>query len=271
MREAFASNLKTIRETRGISQADLAINLGVSRVSIGYYEKGERVPDIETLNKLCDYFEVSSDYMLGRTTNPSTNIEEQAITNRLGLSGLSISILEQVNSYSDELATILNILIEQEFAYRVIWADTLEKYPSSFTKHRSKVFGDIDKQINEEIKKHPDLEERKSDYADTVKASMINKWAENYYVPILSRIYHYLVEYKPTNNETCYISPEGKVNYEDPLKNQIKEKDIFKNDIPKRIPFKSHELIEYALTMDIQDSIRILKNMRAGVLGDDLK
>lgn len=58
--------LKDLRVKRGISQEDLARSLNLTKSSICCYEKGLRVPALETLINLADYFEVSVDYLLGR-------------------------------------------------------------------------------------------------------------------------------------------------------------------------------------------------------------
>lgn len=62
--------LKELREKRNISQVKLAIDLGLNQNSISRYENGAREADYKTLILLADYFNVSIDYMLGRTDNP---------------------------------------------------------------------------------------------------------------------------------------------------------------------------------------------------------
>lgn len=67
MNEYFSLRLKHLREKHGLSQAELADKIGVSRGSISFYENNSRVPDIDVLCSLCDFFSVSSDYLLGRS------------------------------------------------------------------------------------------------------------------------------------------------------------------------------------------------------------
>ena len=62
-------NLKKLRETKGITQTELAKELGVVRSTICQYEKGNREPDMETLIKIADYFGVSIDFILDREEN----------------------------------------------------------------------------------------------------------------------------------------------------------------------------------------------------------
>ena len=62
--------LKELRKAKGISQLKLAMDLGMNQNSISRYENEERQADYETLIKFADYFDVSVDYLLGRTENP---------------------------------------------------------------------------------------------------------------------------------------------------------------------------------------------------------
>lgn len=65
--------LKELRKSRGISQLKLAIDLNMNQNSISRYENGDREADYATLVRFADYFDVSVDYLLGRTDNPKVN------------------------------------------------------------------------------------------------------------------------------------------------------------------------------------------------------
>ena len=65
------NRLRLAREQRGISQRDLGKAMGVSAATISRYETMEREADYETLIKFADYFDVSLDYLLGRTDDLS--------------------------------------------------------------------------------------------------------------------------------------------------------------------------------------------------------
>lgn len=63
--------LKLLREKHGLSQSKLAIILGnVKQPMLARYELGTIMPSYPVLIKLADYFDVSTDYLLGRTDNP---------------------------------------------------------------------------------------------------------------------------------------------------------------------------------------------------------
>lgn len=65
----FSERLKLLRENKSLSQKELALLLGVSPSTIGMYESGKRTPDSEMLKRICDFFDISVDYLLGRTNN----------------------------------------------------------------------------------------------------------------------------------------------------------------------------------------------------------
>lgn len=65
--------LKELRESRGISQVRLAIDLDLNQNSISRYESGAREADYKTLLAIADYFDVSLDYLFGRTDCPDIN------------------------------------------------------------------------------------------------------------------------------------------------------------------------------------------------------
>ena len=62
------NRIKELRIEKNISQNDLAKLLNTSQQSISFYETGKRDPDTETLNVLSDYFNVSIDYLLCKST-----------------------------------------------------------------------------------------------------------------------------------------------------------------------------------------------------------
>ena len=65
--------LKELRRQKRVTQLKLALDLNMNQNSISRYENGEREADYATLIAFADYFDVSVDYLLGRTDNPKTN------------------------------------------------------------------------------------------------------------------------------------------------------------------------------------------------------
>ena len=69
----FAKRLRIIRKKKGLTQKQLAVEVGASERGIQSYEIGERSPAFDQLITLADYFDVSIDYLVGRTDKPEIN------------------------------------------------------------------------------------------------------------------------------------------------------------------------------------------------------
>lgn len=67
---AFSNRLADIRNERNIRQTEVASAAGVSVRGYQYYEKGVKEPTLSVLIALADYFDVSLDYLCGRSDNP---------------------------------------------------------------------------------------------------------------------------------------------------------------------------------------------------------
>ena len=67
MNRKFPDILTSLRSERGISQRKAAANLGISQALLSHYENGVREPRLDFVVRVCDYYGVSADYMLGRS------------------------------------------------------------------------------------------------------------------------------------------------------------------------------------------------------------
>jgi transcriptional regulator with XRE-family HTH domain len=65
-----------MREKRGLTQEDLSNKLGISRASLSHYETNRRQPDYETLRNIANLFDISTDYLLGRTDDPHIEMDQ---------------------------------------------------------------------------------------------------------------------------------------------------------------------------------------------------
>lgn len=76
----LGSNIAQLRERRGLSQAALSKELNISQATLAMYETNKRRPNVEMLNSIADYFNVTTDYLLGRPekndTTKSDKIED---------------------------------------------------------------------------------------------------------------------------------------------------------------------------------------------------
>lgn len=75
--------LKEIRTEKEKTQQEIANYLGITRPAYTAYESGNRQPDYETLQRLADFFNVTTDFLLGRTDTRNETTPEQKIKNAL--------------------------------------------------------------------------------------------------------------------------------------------------------------------------------------------
>jgi transcriptional regulator with XRE-family HTH domain len=68
--------IANLREKRGLTQEELSSKLGISRAALSHYETNRREPDYETLRNIANYFDITLDYLLGRTTDPRTVLDQ---------------------------------------------------------------------------------------------------------------------------------------------------------------------------------------------------
>lgn len=66
MENIFGKRLKELRKENGLGQVKLSEKLNVSKAIISLWENGHREPGIYAIRAICDFFNVSADYMLGR-------------------------------------------------------------------------------------------------------------------------------------------------------------------------------------------------------------
>lgn len=71
------NRIKDLRTSRGWRQADLAVILNTKPQTVSRYEKEDRGIDVETINKLCEIFGVSADYLLGLSDLPCPELSDE--------------------------------------------------------------------------------------------------------------------------------------------------------------------------------------------------
>lgn len=69
--------LKNLRLQKDINQADLGRIVGVGKTTISNYETGYSVPDLDILIKLAEYFQVTTDYLLGLTDDKTQKNDDK--------------------------------------------------------------------------------------------------------------------------------------------------------------------------------------------------
>lgn len=124
MNKINKDRLIKLRENEGISQEELARRTGLSRGMISNYERGFRNPELKNLIILADHFDVSTDYLLGKTDDP-TPIKKEPMSNdqELDLKQIKKALLEKELVYDghkltkkqqDSIRAILLAAIERE-------------------------------------------------------------------------------------------------------------------------------------------------------------
>ena len=69
MNVLLKERLAQLREVKGVRKKDVALILNIDQTTYGKYELGKRQPSLESLYKLAEYFNVTTDYLLGRSDN----------------------------------------------------------------------------------------------------------------------------------------------------------------------------------------------------------
>ena len=75
----IGERLRTLRESVRLPQVKLAKEFGISQPSLARYETGDTITPPEILLKFADYFDVSMDYIFGRTDNPKGTAYENHV------------------------------------------------------------------------------------------------------------------------------------------------------------------------------------------------
>lgn len=86
------NRIKELRIEKRLLQSDVAKYIGKSERIVGFYEKGERDPNTDTLLKLSELFDVSIDYILGKTDikdSKTINLSDIDIAFASGIRGLN--------------------------------------------------------------------------------------------------------------------------------------------------------------------------------------
>lgn len=62
----FSEKITKLRQERGENQREASSGLGISQTLLSMYESGQREPRLDFFKKICDYYDVSADFLLGR-------------------------------------------------------------------------------------------------------------------------------------------------------------------------------------------------------------
>ena len=71
------NRIKEIRSARNMTQSDLAKIMNCTKMTISRYESGDREIDSYTINRLCEIFQITADYLLCRSNTPEPSVSEE--------------------------------------------------------------------------------------------------------------------------------------------------------------------------------------------------
>lgn len=111
----FPFRLGAIMKEHKKKQQDIADYLGKSRQAIGFYLNGTNGPDWETIVKLAQYFDVSTDWLLGHSEYKNTRTAGLSVSD-IGLSEDATRCLLGCKESNPKLIQAINILLEDEYA-----------------------------------------------------------------------------------------------------------------------------------------------------------
>ncbi len=92
----FPTRLRELMESYGTTQKKLADAIDMRPQTVSLYTTGQSFPDVNTLKKIAEFFNVSADYLLGLTDVKKPDATIQAICEYTGLSEHAVSVLHTV-------------------------------------------------------------------------------------------------------------------------------------------------------------------------------
>ena len=191
VRETFQKRLSQLRAESGLSQSKLARQLGISPATVGYYENGDRLPDIDIAARIARFFGVSIDYLTGFSNARST---EQDMKTACEVTGLSEKAIENIKS------------LEYHFSIK-------------FRKKRKQV---MEKMAQAPVAEYPNYQEIKEmahelfEEKDIYKKYILNTFFESlYFSEIMDCIYKAYLNKIISSKSLEKIIRSGKEKYED--------------------------------------------------------
>lgn len=117
--DAFSEKLASLRKSHGMTQEQLGQALCLSRSCIANYESGNRQPDAELLSQIADYFDVSTDFLMGR--NSIEMVFHQPKSNSV-MGNLKRTMAEQMHLDLTDMETKDKLMVVSLFRYMLATA-----------------------------------------------------------------------------------------------------------------------------------------------------
>lgn len=134
MNTNFNERLVELRTEKGLSQKDAAADLGISQALLSHYEKGIREYSLSFLCKVAEYYNVTTDYILGVTDSRSgldsstlEDREEDSVFNTSSIYRAAIMTHERMNAGSFQAGEYADIIYAATI-YRTLFASAQKGY-----------------------------------------------------------------------------------------------------------------------------------------------
>lgn len=130
----YSERIVDLRTERGISQKAAAVELGISQALLSHYEKGIREFNLDFLCRIAEYYNVTTDYILGRTDSRTgldskvmEDREEDSVFNTRTIYRAAIMTHERMNAGSSQAGEVTDILFAT-ILYRTLFAASRKGY-----------------------------------------------------------------------------------------------------------------------------------------------
>lgn len=133
MKLILSQRLRKLRDEKEISQEYLSKQVGVTQSSIGNYERGEKLPNADTIRKICEVYNVSADYLLG--------LSGEANYQSPRLKAVPEGAMESYNKVISSLEEMVSYSCASEYKF-----SAMKHYASMFS-----MFLEIDEVVAEEV------------------------------------------------------------------------------------------------------------------------
>lgn len=177
----FAKRLRELIEAKGISQTELSAIVGVTRQAISSYTLGNTLPNSDVLIKLAEFFDVSADYLLGLSEQPTTDKDINYICEYTGLDLQCVELLG--TPWGKQTLELLNFLLGDNMIQFVALctkfytckklAGQLQEFQIDFLNNKDKYCYDS-KSTNAYLKKYQEVKDK----LDLEKYRLTNEFTE---------------------------------------------------------------------------------------------
>lgn len=108
----FPTRLRELMTAREVTMTALANALGISRQAVSQYQDGSTQPNMQKLIEIANYFNVSTDYLLGLTDTQSTNADARAAVEYTKLPERAVNLIHSDSIFGRTFRELIGLLTE---------------------------------------------------------------------------------------------------------------------------------------------------------------